>query len=1262
MIVSNLCLNVQIAFAQDSNLAFPGAEGGGMFSHGARASDNTSIYHVINLNDSGTGSFRDAVSKSDRIIVFDVAGTVMLESDLKSSASNITILGQTAPGEGICIGGASVQFSGGSNIIIRYMRFRSGDYSGSQEDGLGFRSCTDVILDHCSISWSVDECLSAYENKNFTAQYCIISESLNNSIHGKGAHGYGGIWGGINASFHHNLISTHNSRNPRIGTSATVHSYNDTPDYESLIDIRNNVIYNWGSNSGYGGENNVRGNFVNNYYKPTSCSRVHRIYEHYFGLDNEGTTLHLSGNVMEGDDAVTKDNWTGVSVYNDNPVIWTKCESISDGYTDNDGKLWANDQYIYDYPVTTQTAEAAYNTVILNAGASLVRDDIDKRVVDNVKNGTMPTGSKSGLGLIDSQNDVEGYITLYGSKAVDTDNDGIPDDWEDNNGLDKNNHNDGVAISDSGYTNLEEYANYLASQPVYEIDKAALRKAIKTANDLDRTHFGANTDFSALDNAIEQGVALLSSKTATQAQVNECAELINNILNNFSEDFGWKLIEVIAESEQINKWDYTADSYKELENAIASGDVVLNTNYTEADINEAIELINNAKSGLIKSLRRNLKSTIRKCRGVGNIGYYTWCMDNMKNEVSKAEELYNAFYVSEEGYAAAIERLNNAYDNLQGNFKEVVKFKEDFENGTGVLKLTSNCVANWYNDTNGNEGGHCFLGRRWFDKSGSNGFSIPSTVDAIASGSSVVLSEDVCFESNNTDANLLRLGIYNPDDKNKIPTYISIWVEGDRFIASAGKQYKSDIEAEANRWYNISMFLNNENKTVSFYVDGQPIAENIPLEEQWNGIFYNRVSMTIYNNSEGIYIDNLIITERIYNRSDNIYGDADYDGKLTSADAAYVLQKVLDSSFIMPVEKNVEDYMSIVDVNFDGVLASDDAAMILQKVLNPDYVMPVETTTETTTEMTTETTTETTTEKPTENTTHIINSILDFEDVDGSLDSPYTKDVFTIENSNGKIDIADVDIFNYKKAILLDENTITINVPESMDLEIKAKTTGDSDAFINILEGMLIIPGGDDVSANIEVPKGTYTIRGSNVYIASLKIYKTINLDNTTTETSTESTTETTTETTTNFGIEFDFSDLENGTYTTDFTNGIFSLNAGEGTYDIGGINEKYITLNSQEFSPNATEGYILIDADDMPNGFALNLEAILQGYSYGRISLTNETGEVIDMCEFYDNSEKTKATLNAYTSGKYTIKVSSGMPVEIYKIVVQKNKQRFRG
>ena len=455
--------------------AFPGAEGGGMYSLGARGSENIEVYHVTTLKDGGYGSFRDAVSGDNRIIVFDVAGNIMLTSDLYINSSNLTILGQTAPGEGICVGGESVRFGNCSNVIIRYMRFRMGDNSFSQEDGLGVRKSTDFIIDHCSIEWSVDECLSAYENKNFTAQYCIISESLNNSIHGKGAHGYGGIWGGINASFHHNLISTHKARMPRIGSSATVSIFENSPDTDSLIDIRNNVVYNYRATIGYGGENQTRVNFVNNYYKPSFYSSEGVTF--YTSYGDIGTALYVESNYMEGDDNFNNDNWTRAFT-----TEGLKLENISDGVT-VDGVLKLNDEYIYDYPVTTVTAQEAYEDVINNAGASRVRDYTDTRIVNDVINGTYPEGSNGSQGLIDSQSDVGGWNNLYGIKDADSDNDGIPDEWEILNGLNPN-YEDSTLIAENGYTYLENYVNNIVINTHNSNDKNNLCKLMNTVEGL----------------------------------------------------------------------------------------------------------------------------------------------------------------------------------------------------------------------------------------------------------------------------------------------------------------------------------------------------------------------------------------------------------------------------------------------------------------------------------------------------------------------------------------------------------------------------------------------------------------------------------------------------------------------------------------------------------------------------------------------------------------------------------------------------------
>ena len=247
-------------FAETNSLpAFPGAEGGGMWATGARSSENREVYHVTSLADDGSfGTFRDAVSQPDRIIVFDVGGTINLSRTLTIYNDNLTILGQTAPGDGICFRDFNVYMTG-NNIIMRYLRFRMGVDGGIEDDTLGGRGINNVIIDHCSMSWSTDECVSFYQNENFTMQWCIISESLKNSLHDKGAHGYGGIWGGKNASFHHNLLAHHDSRNPRLDRGSNKDAYNDVTLNMTLTDMRNNVVYNWGGNSAYGGEDGGSG-------------------------------------------------------------------------------------------------------------------------------------------------------------------------------------------------------------------------------------------------------------------------------------------------------------------------------------------------------------------------------------------------------------------------------------------------------------------------------------------------------------------------------------------------------------------------------------------------------------------------------------------------------------------------------------------------------------------------------------------------------------------------------------------------------------------------------------------------------------------------------------------------------------------------------------------------------------------------------------------------------------------------------------------
>jgi len=293
-------------------VAFPGADGYGKYTTGGRGGK---IIEVTNLNDNGEGSLRSAINTSGaRIIVFKISGRIALKSDLKITKGNLTIAGQTAPGDGICITGYSTIIDA-DNIIIRYIRFRPGDelsltgLTSFENDGLFGRERKNIIIDHCSMSWAIDEVSSFYDNTNFTLQWCLIGEGLYKSYHSKGNHSYGGIWGGMNASFHHNLIANNTSRTPRFCGAR----YHIATSNLEIVDFRNNVIFNWGFNSAYGGEGGHQ-NMVNNYFKSgpaTSGGVITRIVNPTYSSDplvDSVSYWYLNGNIMDGNTNVTSDN------------------------------------------------------------------------------------------------------------------------------------------------------------------------------------------------------------------------------------------------------------------------------------------------------------------------------------------------------------------------------------------------------------------------------------------------------------------------------------------------------------------------------------------------------------------------------------------------------------------------------------------------------------------------------------------------------------------------------------------------------------------------------------------------------------------------------------------------------------------------------------------------------------------------------------------------------------------------------------------
>jgi len=426
--------------------AFPQAEGFGAYALGGRGGK---VIFVNNLNDDGPGSLRAAVIDPEpRIVIFKVSGTIELESHLVVHHPYITIAGQTAPGDGICLKKFLLKIDNTHDVIVRGIRVRPGiesGLSGGSIDGIDVQNSHNVILDHCTASWSCDEILNTNKNtRDITVQWCIFSESLNNSIHDKGEHGYAATIGGYRASYHHNLFAHNKGRNPSIG--------GDDDNRTELLDFRNNVVYNWISRVCDGKPRTM--NFVANYYKQGPATPVDNEYiiAEIQASEKYGYTSrwYIGNNHVDGYPELTRDNWGGAVRFGEG----TSREK--------------NKEYnpFENFAYRTREAARAYLEVLDHSGVTVPRrDTVDKRVIGDVRTGTATFGN----GIIDNVEQVGGWPELqtYDIPA-DTDNDGMPDEWETAEGLNIHDPSDRFGIKEGEvYDNLERYLNELASDKPY---------------------------------------------------------------------------------------------------------------------------------------------------------------------------------------------------------------------------------------------------------------------------------------------------------------------------------------------------------------------------------------------------------------------------------------------------------------------------------------------------------------------------------------------------------------------------------------------------------------------------------------------------------------------------------------------------------------------------------------------------------------------------------------------------------------------------
>lgn len=692
-------------FAADRLPAFPGAEGGGKYTTGGRGYE---VYVVDTLEDYDPdtdepikGSFRDAINSDNRIIVFNIGGVIRLKDRLLfTNKKNITILGQTAPGNGITIYGFETNLSNSENIIIRYLRFRPGADNVSQGDSMDSiwgRAMKDIMIDHLSCSWSTDETMSLYRAENMTVQWSIIAESLTMSGHTKGRHGYGAIVGGVNTTYHHNLYANHTSRNPRFG-GGTVEA--DDNDHIACFDFRNNIIYNWGYNTGYGG-GRAELNYVYNYMKPgpgTRESVINRVID--CGEKNKPGWFYVNGNVLEGNDEISEDNSKGIYISDDNKAFTT----IVDSEYQMEGTKVEN--------LTTHSPEEAYDLVLSRAGATLpLRDGLDARIIQSVKENT---------GFFANRHEEVGglpYIEeTHRPDDFDKDNDGIADVWELENGLDPTDSSDSKNIAANGYANIENYSfsltdmNYEPTNSNISITSPSNNAQFKTGEnisiqseadeDVVKVEFYNNDSVFAEDNEApfeanfipkESGLYNISAKAYNSKGEQTQAHMIRLIVNNETTLDNWKNTDIgttnVKGSASLNNGVLTIMGNGKLKEDSDSCHFVYTEKTGDFDITVKTESItavdNHAFSGIMVRNSLNEDSSA-VALGLSHTKAYEW--KEVNSETGKSTTYYrNPFAVylcGRLGDGNSFDTLSENLDSVENALKSGIQLKKDipFEN------------------------------------------------------------------------------------------------------------------------------------------------------------------------------------------------------------------------------------------------------------------------------------------------------------------------------------------------------------------------------------------------------------------------------------------------------------------------------------------------------------------------------------------------------------------------------------------------------